>query len=105
VSNGPVVVVIHYQARPGMGPVAERELAALIAEVVAKEPDCASIRVHRDLDDPDRLLLYEVWTSREAYSGPHLETPHILAFRARAQRFVVGPPTITYWRETGVVRR
>lgn len=104
-SNGPVVVVIHYQARPGMGAVAERELGALIAKVVAEEPDCAGIRLHRDLDDADRFLLYEIWTSREAYSGPHLETPHILEFRARAQAFVMGPPTITFWRETDVVGR
>lgn len=104
-SNGPVVVIIHYRARPGMGADAERELTALIAEVVAREPECKSIRLHRDLDDAERLLLYEVWTSREAYSGPHLETPHILAFRARAQAFVAGPPTITYWQETHAAGR
>jgi quinol monooxygenase YgiN len=101
-----VVVVIDYQALKGRGDEARRELAALIAEVVAREPHCLGIRLHRQADDDTRFLLYELWTDREAYTGPHMQTPHLRAFREKAPEFFAGPPTITYWRLTDdLVRR
>ncbi len=92
-----VVVIIPYQAQPGKGEVARRELSALIAEVLSKEPACLGITLHQDPEDDTRFLLYERWTDRDAYTGPHMQTPHIQAFIARAPGFVAGPPTITFW--------
>ncbi len=92
-----VTVTISYQAQPGQGSRARDELTALIAEVVAKESDCLGIRLYQDPDDDTRILLYEQWTSREAYAGPHMQTPHIGAFIAIAREFLAGPPTIAYW--------
>jgi quinol monooxygenase YgiN len=96
-----VIVLIHFQAQSGQAAVARRELQALIAEVVAKEADCRGILLHQDVDDENRFMLYERWTSREAYTGPHVQTPYIQAFMARASGFMVGPPTITFWDLTG----
>lgn len=93
----PVTVLIAYRALPGEAPRALRELGELIATVVALEPDCHEIQLLRDESDPERLLLVEVWTSRAAYLGPHLETPHLGAFKARAREFLAGPPEITFW--------
>ncbi len=95
-----VVVVIQFQAQGGQAAVARRELKALIAEVVAKEPDCLGILLHQDVDDETRMLLYERWTSKEAYTGPHLQTPYIRAFMERAAGFMAGPPAITFWKMT-----
>jgi quinol monooxygenase YgiN len=92
------IVVITYKAQPDQGARMLRELKALVAEVVAQEPDCHGIRVHLDPDDDTRLLLYERWSSREAYSGPHMQTPHLGAFMGRAREFLAGPPTIEFWR-------
>lgn len=94
-----VTVVITYQAQSGMAETARRELAALIATVVAKEPDCRGIRLHQRTDDPHRLLLIEEWTSEEAFSGPHMQTPHLQAFIERGREFLAGPPEIRFWRE------
>ncbi len=100
-----VVVVITYKAQPGQGGRTLSELQALIREVVAREPDCGGIRIHHDPDDETRVLLYEQWSSREAYTGPHMQTPHLAAFLARAREFVAGPPTIEFWTLDGDVTR
>jgi len=96
----PVVVVIHYQAQPAESTRAITELRALIREVVALEPDCLGIRLHVDAGDPSRIMLYERWTSQAAYAGPHMQTPHLGAFIAKAGEFLAGPPSIEYWRLT-----
>lgn len=90
-------VLISYRARPGCGDLAARELSALVATVREREPDCTGITIVRRDEDPDAFTLIETWTSREAYAGPHLQTPHIQAFKARAGEFMAGPPAITYW--------
>ncbi|MEX1113445.1 MAG: putative quinol monooxygenase [Patescibacteria group bacterium] len=91
-----VVVLIEYRALAGLETVAQRELAGLVAIVVGNEPDCSGIEILRDVDDATRLILYERWSSRDAYTGPHMRTPHILEFIARAGDFMAGPPTITF---------
>lgn len=104
-SDSPIAVVIHYQALPGKGGEARRELAALIAEVVRREPACLAIRLHQDQDDETNILLYEEWTDRESYTGPHMRTPHITAFISKAPTFMAGPPTITFWSIADEVRQ
>jgi quinol monooxygenase YgiN len=103
--SAPVVVIIHYHAQPGQGPAARRELAALVTAVVREEPDCLGIQLHQDLEDDTRLLLYETWTSRDAYTGPHMQTPHIRAFIQKAPAWFAGPPVITFWHLTDDVSR
>lgn len=93
-----VIVAITYQALPGKAEPAVAALSDLIGIVVAKEPDCSSIRLYQDPGEPERIFLFEEWTSREAYLGPHLETPHLLAFKDRAGSLFVGPPERSFWR-------
>lgn len=92
-----VTVVIRYEAQPGAADAALAALSALVATVVREEPDCLGIRVLSDLDEPRRTLLVEEWTSREAYLGPHLTTPHLTAFIERAPALFTGRPEITFW--------
>lgn len=90
-------VIIRYRTRPDRHDEAVRELSSLIATVVAKEPDCKGIRLLEDGSDPTSLLLDERWTSREAYLGPHLQTPHLLAFKEKSAAWFAGPPEISFW--------
>jgi quinol monooxygenase YgiN len=71
-------------------------LATLVGTVVQNEPDCSGIEILRDIDDGTRFVLYERWSSRDAYTGPHMRTPHILAFITKAGDFMAGPPTISF---------
>ena len=90
-------VIIRYRTLPDRHDEAIRELHALVATVVRLEPDCRGIKILQDSSDPTMLLLDELWTSREAYLGPHLQTPHLLAFKARAAQWFAGPPEISFW--------
>jgi len=101
VSGEPITVLVDYRALPGREDLARRELAALAATVLAAEPACLGITVLRDDGDAARLLLLERWTDRETYLGPHMRTPHLLAFIDRAAGVFAGPPTITVCREAG----
>ena len=95
--NEPVVVLVHYRARPGCEETARREIAALVARVVEREPDCLGITVLGRPDEPAQILLQETWTSRAAYLGSHREAPHLVEFIARAAAFLSGPPDISIW--------
>jgi quinol monooxygenase YgiN len=94
-----VTVLIEYRAQTNHVTQAVYELDALVAKVVASEPDCFGIRLLQDPADPARVLLVEEWSSREAYLGPHFQTPHLKAFIERAPALFAGPPDIRFWVE------
>ena len=98
-----VHVLIRYQAKPGCESAALRELTALVSVVRAAEPDCTGITIVGSEDQIGHIVLIETWTSREAYAGPHLQTPHIQDFIKRSGSFMAGPPEITYWNHVATV--
>ncbi len=93
-----VTVAIECRAQPGKGAVLRDELAVLARTVVANEPDCLGIEMLQDEDDDARILMYERWTSRHAYTGPHTQTPYFKAFVSRSPAFAAGPPAVIFWR-------
>ena len=93
-----VVVVIACQAQPGKADLVRKEFAGLIRAVLASEPACLGIWFHQDLDDEAKFLIYERWTDRTAYIGPHMKTPHMQAFVQKASALFASTPTITFWR-------
>lgn len=95
----PVTVVITYRAQPGKEPAAQAALADIVRTVLAREPDCLGISMYEDTGAPGRFLLHERWTSQEAYTGPHFQTPHLKAFIVAAPALFAGPPDISFWRE------
>jgi quinol monooxygenase YgiN len=97
-SKHDVTVAIRYEAKAGKAETAVRELTELINTVVREEPACRGIWLHQETGTPEKLLLVEHWTSQEAYTGPHMQTPHMTAFVGRAFEFLAGPPEITVWR-------
>lgn len=96
-----VTVLIRYLAQAGKAMVARQELEALVKVVLAEEPACRGIWIHENTSSPEQLLLVEHWTDEASYTGPHMQTPHIRAFMARARDFIAGPPEITFWRGVG----
>jgi quinol monooxygenase YgiN len=98
-STTPVTVVIIYRAQPGKGAAARAALAPLVKTVLATEPDCLGITTLQDAADDTRFLLYERWTSQAAYTGPHMQTPHIKAFIQGAAAIFAGPPDISFWND------
>jgi quinol monooxygenase YgiN len=101
-SPSPIRVLVRYRALPGKSEATRRELESLIARVL-DERGCLGIAMYEAHDDPESILLEELWSDAATYLGPHRETPHLTAFITRAQSLLAGPPEITLWRpmETG----
>lgn len=99
ITNQPVTVLIACQIVPDKVNLALREFTAIIKTVVTNESACHSIRLQQDIDDPYRLLLIEEWDSKEAFTGPHMQTPHMQAFLQRAQGFLAGAPEFRFGQE------
>jgi quinol monooxygenase YgiN len=94
-----VCVLIACQIVPDKMDRARREFTAIIRTVVANESACHAIRLQQDIDDPYRLLLIEEWDSKEAFTGPHMQTPHMQAFLEGAQGFLAAAPEFRFGRE------
>lgn len=103
--SAPVTVLIRYQASQGKEGDAVALLSELIATVVREEPDCLGIELFTYDADPGRILLNETWTSREAYLGPHFQTPHLKAFIEAASAVFAEAPDISFWELRAAVRR
>jgi quinol monooxygenase YgiN len=99
INNYTVTVLIACTIVPDKMDLARQEFTAIIRTVVTNESACRSIRLQQDLDDPHRLLLIEEWDSKEAFTGPHMQTPHMQAFLERAQGFLAAPPEFRFGRE------
>jgi len=95
-----VVVLVSYRAAKGKAETARREIEALVATVLASEPECGGITVLVNRADPERIQLIERWPSQDAFTGPHMTRPHIRSFIARAGAFLAGPPDLTFWDAT-----
>lgn len=57
------------------------------------EPGCISHNVHRDVEDPSRLVFVERWTDRERL-GAHFRVPASVAFAGRAGQLAAKPPSM-----------
>lgn len=79
-------------------------LLALAREHVARsriEPGCLAHAVHRDVDDPLRLVFVEEWASREALAA-HFAVPGSRAFVAEIGPLVAEPPTLAVYAATRI---
>ena len=86
--SGPFVIIAEFEVKPDQ---LEQflELARTDAsQSVAKEPGCRQFDVTLDREQPNRVVLYEVYEDAAAFDA-HLETPHLAAFRAGIERLIV----------------
>jgi len=67
--------------------------AAQMAAATQAEAGCLSYRFYRDVTDPNRFFVFEVWES-EAALEVHFQTPHMAEFQQRLPELVDGPAEI-----------
>ena len=48
------------------------------------EPGCLRFDVHRQVDDPTRFVLYEIYRDERAFTEEHRAAPHYAAWREAA---------------------
>jgi quinol monooxygenase YgiN len=85
---GPFVIIAEFEVKPG-----RLEQFLEVAEVdsrhsVTDEPGCRQFTVTVDREQPDRVVLFEVYDDEAAFDA-HLETVHLQAFRAGIEDLVV----------------
>ena len=86
--NGPLVIIAEFEVEADK---LEQflELARTDAsQSVANEPGCRQFDVTLDREQPNRVVLYEVYEDAAAFDA-HLETPHLAAFRAGIENLSV----------------
>jgi quinol monooxygenase YgiN len=87
-AGGAFVIVAEFEVKPE---AIDAFLEAAVADAsasVANEPGCRQFDVTRSSEQPNRVLLYEVYDSAAAFDA-HLETPHLKTFRDRIEAMVV----------------
>ena len=97
-SPPPVTVLIRTKLLPESIEQGKQDLLDLATTVRRVESDCLAIELAQDLDDPTNLTMIEQWSSREAYEGPHMQSPHMQSFIEKSSRYFAGPPEITFCR-------
>jgi autoinducer 2-degrading protein len=88
VHSGAFVIIAEFEVKPDQ---LERflELARTDAsQSVAKEPGCHQFDVTVDREQPNRVVLYEVYADAAAFDS-HVEMPHLKAFRAGIEDLIV----------------
>ena len=98
-----VTVLIRMQLRPESVEQGKSDLLGLARQVISVEPDCLAIELAQDMDDHTRITMIEKWSTREAYEGPHMQSPHMQAFIEQSAGYFVGPPDISFCEGTAIV--
>ena len=91
VHSGPFVIIAEFEVKPDK---LEQflELARTDAsQSVANEPGCHQFDVTLEREQPNRVVLYEVYADEAAFDA-HAETPHLAAFRAGIENLIVSRP-------------
>ncbi len=66
-----------------------------------QEPGCLSHAVHRDAEEPLRLVFVEIWESREALAV-HFRVPASGEFVSAVTRLAAEPPSLTVYDATPI---
>jgi quinol monooxygenase YgiN len=83
---------------PTIAPGRTEDMIALLNEVLPDTrgfEDCENVVLHRDQDDPTRVLLIERWTSRAAFEA-YLQWRADRGDNDRLGALSAGPPSIRY---------
>ncbi len=68
-----------------------------------REPGCVSHAVHRDVENPLRLVFFEQWADRDALMA-HFRVPDSLAFVQRAGTLAAEAPQMAMFEATAMPR-
>ena len=82
-------IYVHYHMKPGAGEGFLSQVEAMgLRRAVLAEAGCLQYDYFRGVDDPDVVLLAELWESREAQQV-HLKQPHMQALPALKEQYIL----------------
>jgi len=81
------VILVDFLLKPGSKAEFRRAIDANAKASCRSEPGCRQFDVVEPRDDPDRIILYEIYDDRAAFEA-HLKTPHLATFEAASNHLV-----------------
>lgn len=78
------------------------DVLAPAIELSQQEPGCIKFAVHRDIDDPDVLVVVEQWESKGAYDA-HLKQPHLQELNESLAPLMAAVPRISVGKSLEIV--
>jgi quinol monooxygenase YgiN len=99
-TDGPIVLDVHFEAAPGREEDLARELFALV-EPTRQETGCLAYELHVDPENPGKLMFYEKFADQAAIDF-HVSTPYFKKFLSyRENSDPVAGVTLTRWKSLG----
>ena len=92
-NNKRITVLALMKAKDGMEETARQELLSLV-NPTRSEPGCINYDLHQARDEKSQFMFFENWKSMEDLEK-HLETPHLKAFRQKADSLLAKPIEVT----------
>lgn len=86
--KGPLVIIAEFEVRPEAIAAFLEQAVLDASQSVAREPGCKQFDVTVAEDQPNRVLLYEIYDDPAAFDA-HLKTPHLAAFRGAIEPLVL----------------
>lgn len=83
-----LIIVAKIQAKPDHIELVKAELNKLIAPTL-KEEGCIQYDLHKDNQNPEIFLFYEIWQSRELWQQ-HMNAAHLAEFNKVTEGAVAG---------------
>jgi (4S)-4-hydroxy-5-phosphonooxypentane-2,3-dione isomerase len=77
-------VIVNLQVKPDMVEAFLEAMAENSRASRRDEPGCLRFDVHRDNDDPNHFVLYELYADERAFTEAHRGAPHYEKWRAAA---------------------
>jgi quinol monooxygenase YgiN len=88
--------IVHLPGKPEYREELEMKLLKVLEEM-AKEPDFINTYLHRSVDDPDTLVLYETWAcSEERFKSHHLSRPYRKDYEGALPSLLKKPRTLEF---------
>jgi quinol monooxygenase YgiN len=71
-----IALIVRFRCRPGKKEALRKSICSVI-DVMAREADFVNALLHESLDDPDQLVVYEIWKgTRESWLRYQLPRPY-----------------------------
>lgn len=79
-----IVLVVEYRIKPEYRDAYLARLRRHRRDVIANEPGCKAFNILTTDEDPDRVLLYEIYADETAFEA-HGNTPYMANYRAETE--------------------
>jgi quinol monooxygenase YgiN len=86
-----LALIARFRVRAGAGQQIEKAFAEASVQT-AREAGALAYQLHREPDNPDAFVVYELWRSLDDLET-HLRTPYIRALRAEIDAVMEGQPS------------